>query len=135
MARTWKFVGSSNMPRNSLQAAVKAVLDGEAEGAKAIFDAETGDLYDLLGNPYPPITANQYQSILNVLGVIFVHVYHELPMSKDGLLPLLAQIGDPVFSGVKKTAADYAVALVQMNKAGEETKDASVTDDSGPIGG
>lgn len=134
MARTWKFVGSSNMPRNSLQAAVKAVLDGEAEGAKAIFDAETGDLYDLLGNPYPPITANQYQSAVALLAVVFVHTFHEIPVSKEGLLPLMAQIGDPVFSDIKKAAGEYAAALVQLNTAEEELKDVGIAD-SGPIEG
>jgi len=134
MARTWKFVGSSNMPRNSLQAAVKAVLDGEAEGAKAIFDAETGDLYDLVGNPYPPITANQYQSAVALLAVVFVHTFHEIPVSKEGLLPLMAQIGDPVFSDIKKAAGEYAAALVQLNTAEEEIKDVGIAD-SGPIEG
>ena len=134
MARTWKFVGSSNMPRNSLQAAVKAVLDGEAEGAKAIFDAETGDLYDLLGNPYPPITANQYQSAVALLAVVFVHTFHEIPVSKEGLLPLMAQIGDPVFSDIKKAAGEYAAALVQLNTVEEELKDVGIAD-SGPIEG
>lgn len=133
MARIWKFVGGSTMPKTSLQACINAVLADEAKGACAIFNSETGDLYDLLGNEYPPITSNQYQAMVGLLAVVFVHTYHEIPMSKDGLLPLMAQIGDPVFSTIKKAASEYAAALVQLKEAGAEIKD--VGNNSGSVDG
>ncbi len=115
MARTWKYVGGdSSMPRNSLQSAVKAILDGEVVGARAIYNTETGELYDLLGTPHPSLSAAQYQQIVHVLGVVFVHLFHDIPLSKEVLLPLLSQVGDPVASQVKTAATEYAVAMASF---------------------
>jgi len=130
MNRNWRFVGGTSTPRTSLQAAVKAVLSGEVKDARAIYNSTTGELYDLLGNPQPPITAYQYQGMLNALGVFFVHAFHELPLTKEGFVPLMTQIGEPVFAGIKKAGTEYATALAKMQEAGEETTNAS-----GPLEG
>lgn len=131
MKRNWKFVGGHKPARTSLAAAVSAVMENH-EGEVAIFDADTGKLYDLAGSPFPEISEFQHQHIVTLLGTLFSHLVHDIPVARQYFLPLLLRIGNPILDEVRQYAAEYGQALVELQKIEEAQKEAVNDDARGP---
>jgi len=124
-ARHWKFVGGDKSPRTSLNAATAAVQKDNA-GETAIFNCKTGELYDLLGDKYPPLVRHQYDKVIQVLSLIVVHHQLGVPIDPKNLLPIITQVGGPVLEDVKGQAGDLAIQLKRLTEAAEDGS-------SGPI--
>jgi len=131
MKRNWKFVGGPKPARTSLAAAVSAVME-KHEGEVAIFDAETGKLYDLTGSAFPEISAFQQGHIVTLLGTLFSHLMHDMPVERQYFLPLMLRIGDPIMGEVRGFAAEYGQALLELQKLEEAKKEAENVDARGP---
>ena len=110
--RIWKFVGGSKAARTSLKSAVSSAVENPA-GERAIFNSETGQLYDLLGNEYPPLVRHQYDKIIDVLGLLLANYSVGLDLPKHMIPSILAQCGGNVFTDVKQSAATLAKTLTQ----------------------
>lgn len=96
MARNWKYVGGKKSARNSLQAAVSAVSDG-TDGETAIFNSETGELYDLSGNQLTVISSDQYRKVTELCALILVHFNSGVPVNVKGLAAACASLGGNLF--------------------------------------
>lgn len=123
--RVWKFVGGSKSARTSLKAAVSAVV-ANPEGERAIFNSETGQLYDLLGNEYPPIVRHQYEKIVGVLGILLANYSVGIDIPKHMIPSIIAQCGGSVFNDVKVSAQSLVQTLskaveVAANADGSES--------------
>lgn len=115
MKRNWKFVGGPKPARTSLAAAVSVVME-KHEGEVAIFDAETGKLYDLTGAEFPEVSSAQYQQLVMLMGTLFSHLFHNMPVAKEYFLPMMLRIGNPVLDDVRAFAAEYGNALLELQK-------------------
>ena len=117
--RVWKFVGGGKSARTSLKAAVSAVV-AEPAGERAIYNSETGELYDLLGNEYPPLVRHQYEKIISVLGILLANYSVGLDIPKHMIPSIIAQCGGSVFNDVKTAAEQLAATLAKAAEVGDD---------------
>lgn len=93
------FVGGTNRPKKTLQAAVLSLRDGVG-GAKAIYDTETGDLYALDGQPLHTLLPHQYEKVVSVLGLAAITSMTNLPYPKAAVAASLAGLGGQLLQDV-----------------------------------
>jgi hypothetical protein len=130
--RVWKFVGGSKSARTSLKAAVSAVV-ADPDGEKAIFNSETGQLYDVLGNEYPPLVRHQYDKIISVLGILLANYSVGLDIPKHMIPSIIAQCGGGVFNDVKAAAENLVQTLSKVAEVGNDAAGSESSSNEQPV--
>ena len=130
--RVWKFVGGSKSARTSLKAAVSAVV-ANPEGERAIFNSETGQLYDVLGNEYPPLIRHQYDKIIDVLGILLANYSVGMDIPKHMIPSIIAQCGGSVFNDVKASAENLVQTLSKAAEVGNDAAGSKSSSDEQPV--
>ena len=97
--RIWKFVGGSKSARTSLKAAVAATIESY-DGETAIYNSETGELYDRTGEKYPPVVGHQYEKVSNILALIVVHARTGEEIPHRAMAGLITQIGGEMLEDI-----------------------------------
>jgi len=101
--RIWKFVGGSKSARTSLNAALAATIENH-EGEVAIYNSETGEMYDRAGAPYPPIVRHQYDTACNILAMIIVHAMREEEIPAKTMAGLITRIGGEMLEDITNSS-------------------------------
>jgi len=114
--RIWKFVGGSKSARTSLNAALAATIDNH-EGEVAIYNSETGELYDRAGEQYPPVVRHQYDTVCNLLAMIVVHAMTEEAIPARTMATLISQIGGEMLEDVTERARTVVHSIKQSEGA------------------
>jgi len=118
--RIWKFVGGSKSARTSLNAALAATVENH-EGEVAIYNSETGELYDRAGTAYPPVVRHQYDTTCSILAMIIVHAMTGEEIPAKTMAGLITQIGGEMLEDVRGRARTVIQAIQQTesSKSGE----------------
>ena len=117
--RAWKFVGGTKGPRNSLKAACKAVQE-EPQGEKAIYNSETGELYDLLGNPLHVLIKHQHEKTVDMLALVYLTGMLGGPLDPKALVPMIKALGGKFATDILMRAKEMAEKLAEDKKAAQE---------------
>jgi len=117
--RAWKFVGGPKGPRNSLKAACKAAQE-EPQGEKGIFNAETGELYDLLGNPLHVLIKHQHEKTVDMLALVYLTGMLGGPLDPKALVPMIKALGGKFATDILMRAKEMAEKLAEDKKAAQE---------------
>lgn len=108
------FIGGTKRPKKTLQSAVLSLRDG-LEGARAIYDTETGDLYALDGQPLYTLLPHQYEKLVGVLGLVAVTSMTNLPYPRTVVASSLTQLGGKLLEDV---SAHGKAILTELRKRG-----------------
>jgi hypothetical protein len=108
--RIWKFIGGPKSARTSLNAAVAATIENH-EGEVAIFNSETGQVFDRAGSSLPLVLSHQYGKIVDILALILVHARNEEPVPAVTMAGLITQIGGKPVEHAAARARDIMALL------------------------
>jgi hypothetical protein len=105
------FVGSKKKPRKTLDAAVKAIMDGY-EGEKAIFDTETGEIFSLSGEPTTLLTPSEYKIVTEILGLCsLLSAVPTLSFPRKLVAAMISKLSPALARDAVNTAAEMYVTL------------------------
>lgn len=124
--RVWKFVGGPKAARTSLEAAVKAVVSNY-EGEQAIYNSETGELFDLVGQQFPPVIRPQYDKMISIFALLLANSVDSapVPIPREMLPPLIAQIGGTPLEDVRKQTKALVDELMRVAEVTDATSSGS----------
>ena len=118
--RLWRLGAGSNKggPWATKEAALSAVRTRpEIVGNTiAIENIETGERYDLAGNPLREILDHQYRAVMQVLGTIGLHLSTDLPLtaSRENIVTTLSQLGGQIGADYNGTVSVFAKATRKL---------------------
>ena len=126
--KSWKFVGGPKGARSSLKAARDAVKK-EYQGEKAIYNSETGELFDLLGKPLHVLVSHQHAKVVDMLALIYLTGQLGGPLDPKSLVPMVKSLGGPFAVEILGRAKEMAEKIVEDRDASREEADKEESSD------
>ena len=117
--KAWKFVGGPKSPRSSLKTACEAAQK-QPQGEAAIFNAETGELYDLLGNPLHVLVKHQHDKVVDMLALVYLTGRLGGPLDPMALVPMIKALGGEFATTVLLRSKEMAEKLIEDRSAEQE---------------